>query len=259
MLLQIKRQPLNLEELVKKSFRWHFLPSEFVSLSQTKQFASISIDLEIEFCLKTNLDFFPWQIPQRQTDGASLGICRIESLICRNSTQLDFNRTICRWKSWHGAHYSTQIRRKNWINLESVARSRFTIGHLATLVTCCRGASCGWEAAPFPAARWSLLGVRHCAHPLVHDDSRTASDPLHAGPKRRRSSCPAAACLTTKLLNYSRQPANNAGKPSPSQSQKFPMRETAQVLTEEEANVKLEKRSLGRSSELNAPMKQGQN
>ena len=36
MSLQIKRQPLNLEELVKKSFRWHFLPSEFVSLSQNK-------------------------------------------------------------------------------------------------------------------------------------------------------------------------------------------------------------------------------
>ena len=112
MSLQIKRQPLNLEELVKKSFRWHFLPSELCHCHKTKQFASISIDLEIKFCLKTNLDFFPWQIPQRQRDGASLGICRIESLICRNSTQLDFNRTICRWKSWHGAHYSTQIRRK---------------------------------------------------------------------------------------------------------------------------------------------------
>ena len=34
--MQIKRQPLNLEELVEKSFRWHFLPSEFVSLSQNK-------------------------------------------------------------------------------------------------------------------------------------------------------------------------------------------------------------------------------
>ena len=31
------------------------------------------------------------------------------------------------------------------------------------------------------------------------------------------------------------------------------------ILTEEETNVKLKKRSLGRDSELNASMKQGQN
>ena len=52
------------------------------------------IELEIEFCLKTNLDFFLAQIPQRPTGGASLGISRMESLICRNSSQLEFNRTI---------------------------------------------------------------------------------------------------------------------------------------------------------------------
>ena len=52
------------------------------------------IELEIEFGLKTNLDFFLAQIPQRPTGGASLGISRMESLICRNSSQLEFNRRI---------------------------------------------------------------------------------------------------------------------------------------------------------------------
>ena len=52
------------------------------------------VKLKIEFCLKTNLDFFLAQIPQRATEGASLGISRMESLICRNSSQLEFNRTI---------------------------------------------------------------------------------------------------------------------------------------------------------------------
>ena len=52
------------------------------------------IELEIEFCLKTNLDFFFAQIPQRPTSGASLGISRMESLICRNSSQLELNRRI---------------------------------------------------------------------------------------------------------------------------------------------------------------------
>ena len=55
---------------------------------------SSSPPLEIEFCLKTNLDFFLAQIPQRPSGGASLGISRMESLICRNSSRLEFNRTI---------------------------------------------------------------------------------------------------------------------------------------------------------------------
>ena len=50
--------------------------------------------MKIEFCSKTNLDFFLAQIPQRPSGGASLGISRMESLICRNSSQLEFNRTI---------------------------------------------------------------------------------------------------------------------------------------------------------------------
>ena len=52
------------------------------------------VKLKIEFCLETNLDFFLAQIPQRPTEGASLGISRMESLICRNSSQLELNRTI---------------------------------------------------------------------------------------------------------------------------------------------------------------------
>ena len=228
--MQIKRQPLNLEELVEKSFRWHFLPSEFVSLSQNKAvrlylhwfgnqvlpedkswFLSVANPTAANgWCIVGNLPNRVPDLPEFHSIGLQSDNLPVEKLA--RSARKFVGKIESTWNQLQDLASQSVT----WRPLSLVAEVRAVGGkqHLSQLQG---GAYWVWDTA-----------LTH-SFTTTHGRRPTLCTPVQSG---GGAPCPAAACLTTKLLNYSRQPANNAGKPSPSQSQKFPMRETRQVLTD---------------------------
>ena len=175
------------------------------------------IELEIEFCLKTNLDFFFAQIPQRPTSGASLGISRMESLICRNSSQLELNRRIVNSGTASGKVGARTLQQNFFGKIELNRESRSVAhppplllpsqsvilsseenfkGRYVTSLVTRRGWWCkalvtgGWWARSTQLARW--VAVYWQAHPPSSDGHRPTA--RRSSPRTRRT------CLPRPLL-----------------------------------------------------------
>ena len=262
--MQIKRQPLNLEEQVGTYFQWSFfwicvvVTNKAVRLylhwfgnrvlpEDKSWFLSVANPTAANGgCIVGNLPNRVPDLPEFHSIGLQSDNLPVEKLA--RSALLDANLSEKLNQLGISCKISTS-QSVTWWPLSLVAEVRSVGGkrHLSQLEG---GAYWVWDTA-----------LTH-SFTTTHGRRPTLCTPVQSG-----GGAPVQHQLVL-LLNYQTTHANNAGKPSPSQSQKFPMRglqkcslqKTAQVLIEEEeANVKVEKRSLGRDSELNAPMKQGQN
>ena len=216
---------------MEKSFQWHSLPSEFVSQSQNKAgrlylhwignrvlpedkswFLSLANPTAAKGrCIVGNLPNRVPDLPEFHSIGLQSDNLPVEKLA--RSALLDANSSEKLNQLGISCKISTS-QSVTWRPLSLVAEVGAVGGkrHLSQLEG---GAYWVWDTA-----------LTH-SFTTTHGRRPTLCTPVQSG-----GGAPVQHQLVL-LLNYQTTHANNAGKPSPSQSQKFPMRETLQVLTED--------------------------
>ena len=183
-----------------------------VCVMVTKYSPSPSLNCKLSFVWRKILISFRGKSHSGHSGGASLGISRMESLICRNSSQLKFNRTIVnsgtasgkvgarteqqnlseklnRTESWDRLH---TLRLHNQSFCHRRKRAKDMSHHLLL-----GGAAKHWSLV----GGW-LVGSSHLTHggwqstgKLTH--RRTVTDPLHARSSPRTRTW--ASSLTTQI------------------------------------------------------------